>query len=166
MKNVFAVGDSAGGHLLSLYASAVTNDEYAKNYPFIHKKNLVLRGVALNCGKYKMEDLRNEANSRLLIEALLPEHGTDKEMQQIDGSAHVTKDFPPAFVMTCKGDFLFEQAPIMVKALESAGVNYEFKIYGTDESPLWHVFHCDSRLPQAKECNDDECSFFRSLIQQ
>ncbi len=166
-QNVFAVGDSAGGHLLSLYASAVTNDDYAKNYPFIHKKPLVLRGVGLNCGKYEMADLVNgNIQSRILIEALMPEGGTLDELNLIDGTAHVTKDFPPAFVMTCKGDFLLSQGPVMDKVLTDAGVRHEYKCYGTEQMPLWHVFHCDPRLPEAVTCNDDECNFFKSLIQK
>ena len=166
-QNVFAVGDSAGGHLLSLYASAVTNDEYAKNFPFIQKKPLILRGVGLNCGKYEMADLlKGNIQSKLLIEALMPESGTDEELELINGVAHITKDFPPAFVMTCKGDFLISQGPVMANVLEEKGVQHQFKCYGSDEKPLWHVFHCDPKLPEAVVCNDDECNFFNSLIQK
>ncbi len=163
LNNVFAVGDSAGGHLLSLYASAVSNDDYAKCYPFIQKKNLILRGVALNCGKYKMKVPGDDKNITLLVKGYLPHHGTDEELLMIDGSAHVTKNFPPAFVMTCKGDFLYSQAPYMTKALEEAGVQYEYHCYGTDEKPLWHVFHCDPNLEEAVVCNDEECAFFKKL---
>ena len=161
LNNVFAVGDSAGAHLLSLYATAVSNDEYAKNYPFIHKKNLSLRAVALNCGKYKFKTPEDNRNISLLVKGYLPNHGTEEELDMVDGSAHVTKDFPPAFVMTCKGDFLFNHAAFMTKALEEAGVEYEYRCYGSDEKPLWHVFHCDPKLDEAVACNDDECAFFK-----
>ena len=163
LNNVFALGDSAGGHLLSLYASALTNEEYAKNYPFMQKKNLNLRGVALNCGKYKMKVPGDDKKIALLVKGYLPKHGTDQELDMIDGSAHVTKDFPPAFVMTCKGDFFFNQAAFITKALEDAGVQYEYHCYGTDEKPLWHVFHCDPHLEEAVLCNDEECAFFKKL---
>ena len=163
LNNVFAVGDSAGAHLLSLYASAVSNDEYAKNYPFIQKKNLTLRGVALNCGKYKLKVPGDDKNITLLVKGYLPHHGTDEELDMVDGSAHVTKNFPPAFVMTCNGDFLYSQADYMTKALETAGVQYEYHCYGTDEKPLWHVFHCDPKLEEAVVCNDEECAFFKKL---
>ncbi len=163
LNNVFAVGDSAGGHLLSLYASAVSNEEYAKNYPFIQKKNLILRGVALNCGKYKLKMPGDDKNISLLVKGYLPNHGTDEELNMVDGSAHLTKDFPPAFVMTCLGDFLYSQAEIMSKALEKAGVKYEYHCYGSDQKPLWHVFHCDPKLEEAVLCNDEECAFFKNL---
>ena len=34
VANLFAVGDSAGGQILSLYADICTNAEYAKEYDF------------------------------------------------------------------------------------------------------------------------------------
>ncbi len=165
LNNVFAVGDSAGGHLLALYASAITNPEYKKTYSFIKDKPLVLRGVALNCGKYDMDPaLETNPLMPMLLEAMLPGGVNKDSLLMLNASAHVTKDFPPAFVMTCKGDFLYSQAPLMTKALEDAGVKYEYHCYGDDQMPLWHVFHCDPRLPQAVVCNDEECNFFKSLI--
>lgn len=164
IDNVFAVGDSAGAHLLSLYASALTNADYAKNFPFIKNKKLVLRGVALNCGKYDMlPQSEDDKGMKILLETLLGGKVTEEKLQLINACAHVTKDFPPAFVMTCLGDFLYPQAEVMSNVLEKAGVKYEYHCYGTKEMPLWHVFHCDPHLPQAVECNDDACAFFRSV---
>ena len=166
-RNVFAVGDSAGGHLLSLYASALSNREYGKNFPFIKEKNLVLRAVALNCGKYNMDDaLKNSSQTRALMEALLPASSFEKDLPLLNGDSYVTKDFPPAFVMTCMGDFLREQAPFMVKALEKAGVKHVYKCYGTEVEPLWHVFHCNPDLEQAEVCNRNECEFFNGLLER
>ena len=75
-----------------------------------------------------------------------------------------TQQFELPALMTCKGDFLLTQAPLIKKALDDAGVLHEYKVYGTDAAPLWHVFHCDPKLPEAVACNDDECEFFRRLI--
>ena len=165
LNNVFAVGDSAGAHILALYTSAITNPSYAENYPFIKPKAFKLSGVALNCGKYDMNpELETTPHMGILVKALLNGQITKEGLDLINASAHVTKDFPPAFVMTCKGDFQFKQAPYIIKAFEAAGVQHEYHCYGTDEQPLWHVFHCDGRLSEAKVCNDAECAFFRSLI--
>ena len=164
-QNVFAVGDSAGGHLLSLYASAVTNPAYAENFPFIKEKPLSLKAVALNCGKYNLDaELDSDSPSVQLVKALMPYGGTSEELHLIDGTAHVTKDFPPAFIMTCKGDFLLTQAPLMTKALEKAGVKHEYRCYGSQEKPLWHVFHCNPALAEATICNDEESDFFKKFI--
>lgn len=165
LNNVFAVGDSAGGHLLTIYASALTNAEYAKNFPFIEPKRMTLRGVGLNCGKYDMNPaLEKNPLMTMLIKAMMPGGLTQKNLDLINAAKHVTKDFPPAFVMTCYGDFLFTQAPIIVKALKAAGVKHEYHCYASEEQPLWHVFHLDGSLKEAKTCNDDEITFFRALI--
>jgi len=171
LNNVFAVGDSAGAHILSLYASARTNKDYCKNYPFIKEvtdNNLPLpkiKALAFNCGKYDMlPELNKDKAMKLMLKVLMPQGGTKEEIELINGAGHLTKDFPPAFVMTCYGDFLFNQAPVIIRALEAAGVEHEFLCYGKPEKPLWHVFHCDPKLQDAVICNDDECNFFKSRI--
>ncbi len=161
-SNFFAVGDSAGGHLLSLYIDALTNSEYRKNYPFIKEKTMTLRAVALNCGKYILDE--KDAKFRLLRSGWLPNKGSDEEIQLINAASHVTSAFPPAFIMTCVGDFLRTDSDLIKKALDNAGVVNEFHCYGSEEKPLWHVFHCDPKLEEAKLCNDAECEFFRSFI--
>ena len=163
-ENVFAVGDSAGGHLLSLYAAALTNKDFGKNFEFIRDKKLTLRALGLNCGKYTLDD--TDPKFKLLRSGFLPKGGTPEEVKLVDSAAHVTSDYPPSFVMTCLGDFLKDQANVMKAALEAAGVRYELHCYGTEEQPLWHVFHCDPHLQEAVQCNDDECNFFRSLIKE
>lgn len=164
LNNVFAVGDSAGGHLLSLYASAMTNPEYAKNYPFF-KKTLELRGVALNCGKYNLgAHIETDYQMRLVARNILPKKGSPDELELVNGLAYLTKDFPPAYVMSCIGDFLLGDSVAMDKAMTEIGIPHEYHCYGTEEKPLWHVFHCDMRLEEAAICNDAECEFFRKLI--
>lgn len=166
LNNVFALGDSAGGHLLSLYASAITNAEYAKAFPFI-KKTVPLNAVALNCGKYELgANLENDFQMRLVVENLMPEKGTKEELDNANALLHLTKDFPPAFLMSCTGDFLENEEVKMSKAMEAAGVNFEFHHYGSEEKPLWHVFHCDPHLPEAVTCNNDEINFFSKYIKK
>ena len=164
LNNVFALGDSAGGHLLSLYASAITNPEYAKKYPFF-KKTVELRGVALNCGKYNLgAHLETDYQMRLITQNILPNKGSAEELELVNGLAHLTKDFPPAYVMSCIGDFLLGDSIAMDKTMTEIGIPHEYHCYGSEEKPLWHVFHCDHRLEEAKICNDAECEFFRKLI--
>lgn len=162
LSNVFAVGDSAGAHLLTMYACAITNKEFGKVFPFIKPKNIMLRAVALNCGKYSIPP--SDSQMKLLLSGLMPQGGTDEELALLNAASHISKDFPPAFVMTCYGDFLQEEASTAIKALEAAGVKYESRVYGSQEKLLWHVFHCDPKLEEAVVCNDDECNFFKSLL--
>ena len=58
------------------------------------------------------------------------------------------------------GDFLKNQAPLLEDALSKAAVPYVSKVYGSDDHPLKHVFHCDIRMKEAVICNDEQCRFF------
>lgn len=162
-SNAFAVGDSAGGHLLAMYTAAITNKDFGKSFSFIKDKNLTLRAIALNCAKYNLSD--EDPKVKLLLSGLMPEGGSEEEIRFLDTTTHITKNFPPSFLMTCEGDFVKEEAQTMKKALDAAGVRYEFHCYGDSENPLWHVFHCYLRLKEAVQCNTDECNFFRSFIE-
>ncbi len=183
LDNVFAVGDSAGAHLLGLFSALYTNPAYLKalkeKYPEADftlpegeaaaagndvKRPVNLRAVALNCGKYDLSkgNVSDPDTPRVLAD-LFADGGSDAELALSNVTAYVTGAFPRVFLMTCPGDFLKYQAPFMVDAMMEAGVPFVFRYYGDTNDPLHHVFHCNMRLESAKECNDDECGFFLSL---
>ncbi len=171
MANVFMVGDSAGGHLLALYAALCTNPDYAKNFPFAAPQGFKPAAIALNCGAYApavkgQTSVTESSQDQELMALLLPEGGTKEEGELVNAALHVTGDYPPVFLMTCLGDFCRPYAPLMEKVLKEQGVTHICRTYGTAEEPLEHVFHCDMRQPMAKVCNDDECVFFRSHMMQ
>ena len=80
---------------------------------------------------------------------------------KMDVLAHITGDYPPCFIMTATGDFLMGNAEPMGAFLTRRGVENEVHVYGTEEEPLGHVFHCDMRNPAAAVCNEEECAFFK-----
>ncbi len=164
-QHVFAVGDSAGAHNLGLYTAIYTNPEYAKNYDFKINKNLHLIAIALNCGAFNItiSDDETDMTSGLMKE-LLPEHGTEEELALISACNHITEDYLPAFVMTCTGDFLADQGPLMVETLMEHKIPHVFRFYGDKDHELGHVFHCNMKLAEAKKCNTDECDFFKSFL--
>ena len=163
--NLFAVGDSAGAHLLAVYACILTNSEYAATYPTILTPEITLRAVGMNCGKYVLDqEFEEDGELHQIVRSLLPRKGTARELRWVTPIHFVTADFPPAFVMTANEDFLRGQAPFLAKRLEECGVTYEYKMYGSSDQILYHVFHCNPDEPAAGVCNDDECQFFRKFI--
>lgn len=175
--NVFAVGDSAGAHLLGLFANLYSNPGYKKalkdKYPGANLSlpgndrecNIRLSGVALNCGKYDLSEGNEEdRDTPKILPDFLSEGGSEEELLLTCVTRFVSGDFPPAFIMTCPGDFLRYQAPFMVKALMDKRVPFLYRFYGNADDPLHHVFHCNMGLESAKICNDDECDYFRKLI--
>lgn len=163
-EHVFAVGDSAGGNILGLYAAICTNAEYAAEYDFQIPKGLKLRAVALNCGDYRVEMAADEfVQTEELMQDYLPQRGTQEELHKIDVTAHVTEDYPPVFLMTSAGDFLKEQALLMAEQLTRYNVPFLYRFYGDARHKLPHVFQCDIRTEDAKYCNDEECTFFKQF---
>ena len=161
--HVFAVGDSAGGHLLALYSIFCTNPEYAATYPFDPPKGFAPTAVALNCGAY-LVDTRGEESTQSLMGDLLPNGGTPEELRWISPLEHLTEDFPPAFIMTSNCDFLRDQAPVLARRLIELEVPHLVRVYGTKAAPLYHVFHCNVRLADGMRCNDEECGWFRLFV--
>ena len=166
LEKIFFVGDSAGAHLASIYMGICTNPEYAKKFPFKVPVELKPKAIALNCGIYDIyEELNNETS---IIKGLFPEIFEDelyeKYLDIFNPVSGVTKKFPPVYLMTTENDFLEYQAPFMQKALERAGVHYEYHLYGQGQEEIGHVFHCNIRLEEAKKCNKAECDFFKKFI--
>lgn len=158
---VFAVGDSAGANTLGLYAALCTNPDYAARFAFHPPQGFAPKAVALNCGQYRIE---RKILPRLLMRDYLRGRGRPDELERLDVTTHITKGFPPVFLMTANRDFLREQAPLLSRALEANGVPAVYRCYGDAQNPLGHVFHCDIKSPAAKLCNDEECAFFRGLL--
>ncbi|MCD8367485.1 MAG: alpha/beta hydrolase [Clostridiales bacterium] len=164
--HVFGVGDSAGGHLLGLYADLCTNPDFAAWFPFQPPEGFAPTAVALNCGVYQIStDGEGDDLNRLLMADLLPEHGTPEELEGINVIKYITPQYPPTFFMTATGDFLQNQTPLLQAALIANSIPCVFRFYGdAAREPLGHVFHCNIKTEDAKQCNDEECAFFRGLL--
>lgn len=173
-ENIFMVGDSAGANYAALYSIYCVNPEYARkvqdaakswygkqariNPPLAFKP----RAVALNCGLYDVTNDRD--NHADIMVDLFGEH-LEECCEYLNVMNYLTADFPPAFVMTGEYDFLKLQNHHMAKALSNLGLPHVFKSYGTPETKeISHVFHVNMNLPLAHLCNDEECEFFKKLI--
>ena len=168
LNRVFAVGDSAGGHMLAIFSALCSNPDFTAKYgiqpPTLpNGKPFIPNAVGLNCGVYQISmGKEGNAMTRGLMKALLPHRGSPEELDLINPIPYINGRFPRAFVMTANQDNLAgpPAQKKLVERLTACGVSFVDKTYGTDDAPLGHVFHCDIRSRAAKQCNDDECSFF------
>ena len=159
---IFAVGDSAGAHNLALYSCICTNPDFAKGFPFSVPDGFAPTAVALNCGVYRVDVSKKDLTTQLMAD-LLPEKGSAEEIRKISVMNHLTSAFPPSFIMTCEGDFLAPEAIPLLEALKELNVPAEYHYYGDADNVLGHVFHCNIRLPDAQQCNRDECEWFKTF---
>lgn len=158
-QNLFAVGDSAGAHLLLLYCILCTNSDYAARFDFSANMVALPKAIGLNCGAYDVSH-GNGLSGRLMRD-YLPKRGTADELGQVNPLNHITDAFPPAYIMTASKDFLREDALKLRNKLNALGVANTYRLYDNADHSLGHVFHLDIRSADAKECNDEECRFFR-----
>lgn len=169
MDHVFLVGDSAGGHLAGLYTSICTNPEYAAQYKFQVPNCFVPNAVAFNCAAFVLvgQEVLGALQDSDIQKDMLPED--EKEAERIKALLNVpefvTDAFPPVFLMTCEGDFCKPQAPLMEEVLKKHHIPYIYKIYGEEEKPLYHVFHVTIQEPMGQFCNDEECAFFKTIME-
>ena len=157
LDRVFMVGDSAGAQIASQYAVIYSDRDY-RNIMDFKKPKLKLRAVGLCCGCYDLKKRIINEGTRGVIKDYLTKNPSGFG-EKLDILEHVTKDFPPAYIFTARGDFLKEDNEEMYKLLKSKGVKCEFKIYGKDKTG--HVFHVNMRDEFSAEANDDQMEFFR-----
>lgn len=154
LNNLFMVGDSAGAMLASQYCAALSNPAYARTLG-LDLPPVRIRACALNCGLYAFDPRKDRMMARCYFDGPAEDH-TDR----MDIGGNITKDFPPAFIMTSTGDFLQARAEPFAAILAREGAEYELHVYGDMKNKPGHVFHCNMKDPLAKRCNDDECAFF------
>ena len=163
--HIFGMGDSAGAHLLSLYAAVCTNPDCAENYSFRAPEGFELKAVALNCGVYDLQNRESlDAETPDLMKDLLPGGGTEEELSRISTVNYITPEYPPVFYMTCMGDTQKVQAPLLESRLLENDVPHEFHYFGSRTKSLGHVFHLNRRSEDAVTCNGLECSYFRRFL--
>jgi acetyl esterase/lipase len=165
-KNLFMLGDSAGGQLCYQFLTFLTNPKYAALFDFQPPEGMKINACALNCGCYFIPISRLVTPKRMgtFFEAYFPEDYVPI-LPQMKVGKYVTKAFPPAFVMTAQNDYLRFMAAPMYRLLKRKGVEAMLRVYGTKEDKeIGHVFHVNCKLPLAAQCNDAQCAFFREYI--
>lgn len=165
-NNLFLVGDSAGGQLAFQLLTMMTSEKYRSLFDFAPPKELKINACGLNCGCYFMPLSRLLPPKRMgaIFEAYFPEDYLPW-VPSLKAEKYITKDFPPAFVMSAANDYLKFMAPMLHRKLKRKGVETLLRIYGKKEQKeIGHVFHLNCHLELADRCNDDQCAFFRCHI--
>ena len=165
-NNIFAVGDSVGANILALYSCACADKDYAKSLSIETPKNFMPNAIGLNCGIYRMKREEIDPLLNSFADVYFTQGGTEAEYEDICVKNHLTSNFPASFVATAEGDFLASQAMPFYELLKQFGIDTEYHYYGDKEHVLKHVFHIDIKLAEARQCNEDECAFFKKHIKK
>ena len=159
---IFLVGDSAGAQLASQYGAIYSNPQYAKLFDFAVPP-ITLRALGLNCGMYDGAKFGASPRKGLYGDYLGKKIPADDPRLFVLEAIDCT--YPPAHITTASHDFLKENAEPMYRFLREKGVDAQLKCYEKpDGQELGHVFHVNIALPEAAQCNDDQCAFFRRYL--
>ena len=165
LDNVFMVGDSAGGQIAFQFLTMLTNPEYAAMFSIPMPEGFRVRGCGLNCGAYFIPPFNRfltPGKANILFQYYFPEDYLPI-VPQLKTHKYITRDFPPAFVMSAANDYLRIMARPLYGMLRFRGVESVLRIFGTrKDKEMGHVFHLNCHLPQADLCNDLQCEFFRN----
>ena len=166
LDRIFFVGDSAGANIAALYCCLCTNPDYARMYTIKPPLWFAPKAIALNCGMYQIYSLaeQNAGGIGSLLKDFLGKKYGQEDLGKINVCSFVNKDFPPTYLMTADFDFLKIQAPYMQEKLGEFQITHTYKIYGNGKKEIGHVFHCNIRLSEAEQCNNEECEFFKSVV--
>ena len=164
VNNLFLVGDSAGGQLAFQLLTMLTNEKYNALFAFSPPADLRIRACGMNCGCYFMPISKALPPKKMgaIFEAYFPEDYMPC-VPSLKAEKYINKQFPPAFVMTSRNDYLRLMAPPLHGLLRLKGVESVLKIYGKKaQKDVGHVFHLNCHMPLADQCNDEQCAFFRA----
>lgn len=159
---IILIGDSTGAQLASQYAAIYSNPNYASHFSF-RLPPVQIRAMALNCGIYTLDEFISGTPTGLVRDYLGPApNPADPRFQILQA---ITPNYPSTYITTAYHDFLIKNAKTMYELLLSRNVKCTEKCYGSsDTAKASHAFHLSLTLPEAVQCNDEECEFFRNCI--
>lgn len=174
---IVLAGDSAGAQLSSQMAALTINPAYANEMQI--KPNLTpsqLKGVVLNCGIYKMEQLIHPDpdlpkilgwGDDVSVWAYLGtrDFTAASKLTQMSAFYHVTKDFPPTYITGGNGDPLTAaQSRPFAEKLTSLGVAVTPLFYDAGHQPsLPHEYQFNLDTDDGKNALAETIKFAKGV---
>jgi acetyl esterase/lipase len=168
MNNVFLVGDSAGGHLVSLAAAINLSKEYRAVYG-VEKVSFPIRAIGCICAVTNMDMFLKSPVPllRQYAKMMFGQNIKDRKLYyaSFKNLAGVS-GLPPVYMVSSKQDLYGFQSLHLDRVLTANNKEHMFRYWGKiKERALPHVFNVSyPEWEQSKETNDEMTEFFRSYI--
>lgn len=170
-ERIVLAGDSAGAHIVTQLAVALTEPAYAATLgirPGLPAANI--RGMLLFCGAYDTEAINLDGPFGIFLRTVLRAYsGTrdfrnDESFRPSSVVRHVTGKFPPAFITAGNGDPLLAQSRVLADRLSALGVRTDTLFFPADRvPPLAHEYQFNLDDPAGKTALDRVVNFLHSL---
>lgn len=166
LNNVFLIGDSAGGQMVTQIITIYTNPEYRHLFG-LRNPTFKLRAGASNCGGFITKNYHDTLKDQGILYTAGLYFSTHQDTATTDLTKvenYINNNFLPLYVMTSNKDFIRDQSLALDDFLNKKGITHEFHDYGDAEHERAHVFHINQKDELAKECNLDEIRFFKEHL--
>lgn len=155
-QTVYAVGDSVGALLLSVYAGMTVSPAYAAEYPFLMSP-VRFRAIGLHSGVYDCGKGFLGPSRHAVAEWT---EGDARAKRLLCAKEYVREGFPPVFLSYSVNDPVTAASPALAELLRARGVPCACAEYGRTDKKLGHVFHLDVRSAAAADCGRKQKDFF------
>lgn len=156
-------GDSAGGHLVLLYAMLQGSETLQERFGVSLEAERI-KAVAATCPAFRLVGEGGGTALSELVSLMYPEGVSREWLRGLDITRLCTESrFPPIIVVTTPGDELLYREDLELEAaLKRSGREYAFRSYGQKANPLGHVFNVlFPEYEESAEANTDILDFFR-----
>lgn len=170
-KRFVLAGDSAGAHIASQVANAISVPSYAKALgivPTIDRVQLV--GVLLYCGAYDMRSVSLDGQFGNFLKTVLWSYSGGRDFMENPAFEtasvinYVTAQFPPAFISAGNGDPLLLQSRHFAEILTQRRVKVDSLFFATDHSPpLGHEYQFDLDSQAGRQALERSVKFLSGL---
>lgn len=162
--NIFAVGDSAGAHILSMYCALMGNREYrnliSKEIDYPEKQ---FKGIVLNCGIYSFDPSEVSRIDSHIYRVLFDEETVKDTSEVLNVVNHIKQSFPPVFVMSCQKDLYSKEYYKITETLRRNGNPFQSQFYTKEDGMCSHNFQINMNNDLAVECMKEELLFLNNL---
>lgn len=163
LNQVYMSGDSAGGHLVLLYAMLQGSPAMAERLGILPGR-IRLQAVAATCPAFRLSgEGPAGAAIRSFVGLMYPEGVSEEYLEQFDVLRLVKEsEYPPLIVITTPDDeLLYAEDLELENALQERGRPYAFRVYESRENRLGHVFNVlYPEFAESEEANRDIAAFF------
>lgn len=167
LNNVFLIGDSAGGQMVTQMCTIYSNSEYRHLFG-LRNPDFTIRAGVTNCGGFITENYHHASLDQGLLYIAGLYFSTHQDTATTDLTKvenYITNHMPPLYVMTANKDFIKDQSVKLDSFLTERNIAHEFHVYGDSEHDRQHVFHINQKDDLAKKCNLDEVRFIRKNME-
>lgn len=167
LKNLFLMGDSAGGHICLMLDILSKSEEARKYYQLEDFPKVEIKGVALNSPMYDYMLVRAAAKEVLSKRSrrwMLSKQYLDDEFINKNNPRYYFKNgFKPSplFASTSYYDYFNNQSQRLKKDCDELGINIDYLFEASPDKSIGHVYnHFHFEDEEGKRCNNMMVDFF------